>query len=549
MLRRMEFSSARRYAEAGVCSVSQGTGNQMGPTRTKAQNQARDRPLSRWPLIVLALIVIAGGAFRLFRIDVVDLTRDEAFSWRLIRYDVPELIRRTSADVHPPLYYLALKGWVWQCGASIVAMRVFSALLGVASIVVAYCAALEAFRLSDVCRRCSSATKHTSALLAAGLLAFNSLQIEASRTARMYPLGVFLAVFSSWTLLRASGAQTKFSRTSWWSLYGLTTGLFCLTHNFALFTFAAQVLFVGTEWLRAKREDSPQARHLAQGWLLAAVIAAALYMPWVPALVSQFREVRAGYWIPPMTWSLLKNGLVEWTTGIQHPTSIEGWLILLALGAACVSVARWRDRAGWFFAVQAVVPWLLCLAIGKVAESPIFQIRYMVLSQVAMFGLGAVVSLRSSTVLRGCLLATIVGSTVLSSVEYSASIPAQLPASGEAMRFVQQHYEAGDVIVASSQRTVNRLLYYSSRVGMSNVDVRCVIHEDSGGHVVHMASLTDNQIIWGDQWSDFTPPRLWHVYDLHEGDPPLIEHMKRVNEKDFTDDQDTHYIATLYVAD
>ena len=63
--------------------------------------------------LVLGLLVVGlAFAVRADRLGFGVLSADESFSWRLTRYPVSDLVRRTGADVHPPFYYLLLKPWV-----------------------------------------------------------------------------------------------------------------------------------------------------------------------------------------------------------------------------------------------------------------------------------------------------------------------------------------------------------------------------------------------------------------------------------------------------
>jgi mannosyltransferase len=48
---------------------------------------------------------------------------DEAYSIFLAKQPVAELIRLTSIDGHPPLYYLLLKGWAAMFGFGELALR------------------------------------------------------------------------------------------------------------------------------------------------------------------------------------------------------------------------------------------------------------------------------------------------------------------------------------------------------------------------------------------------------------------------------------------
>src|SRR5512135_3670105 len=73
------------------------------------------RTSGRWRLALLA-ILLAGTALRLFRLGAGSLWYDETVSVYLAGSPVPELLRHTAGDIHPPGYYLLLRGWLLVAG-------------------------------------------------------------------------------------------------------------------------------------------------------------------------------------------------------------------------------------------------------------------------------------------------------------------------------------------------------------------------------------------------------------------------------------------------
>ena len=63
---------------------------------------------------MLAAASVAGFATRLWMLGDKSLWLDEAFSWKMARFPVPDMIRGTASDVHPPLLYLILHYWLDQ---------------------------------------------------------------------------------------------------------------------------------------------------------------------------------------------------------------------------------------------------------------------------------------------------------------------------------------------------------------------------------------------------------------------------------------------------
>jgi len=99
-----------------------------------------------WRWLPLLAVVAVGLAVRFYRLDGPVIGHDEAFSWRLTEYSVGELVQRTGADVHPPLYYVLLKGWCAVFGDSLGALRGLSVVFGLLAIVMVYGVGVEALR-------------------------------------------------------------------------------------------------------------------------------------------------------------------------------------------------------------------------------------------------------------------------------------------------------------------------------------------------------------------------------------------------------------------
>src|SRR5688572_27598207 len=98
-------------------------------------------------LVLLLFIVVLGVGLRSYHLTARSLWFDEAFSWRLSQFPLPELISRDAQDVHPPLYYILLKGWTVVFGASLLALRSFSVFL--AALTIAFCYLFVSYAFSS----------------------------------------------------------------------------------------------------------------------------------------------------------------------------------------------------------------------------------------------------------------------------------------------------------------------------------------------------------------------------------------------------------------
>src|SRR5688500_1460780 len=74
----------------------------------------------------LVAIVVAGAILRLHHLGAQSLWLDEAFSISIAGSTIDYILETTSEDVHPPLYYFLLYGWVQLLGATEWTGRLFS---------------------------------------------------------------------------------------------------------------------------------------------------------------------------------------------------------------------------------------------------------------------------------------------------------------------------------------------------------------------------------------------------------------------------------------
>lgn len=93
------------------------------------------RRLLRWasqhgliPILLLAALV------RFYDLTAAAIWGDEASSLLLARYSLSGIWNHAAFDVHPPLYFMLLHGWMALFGDGIFAVRCFSALAGIATV-------------------------------------------------------------------------------------------------------------------------------------------------------------------------------------------------------------------------------------------------------------------------------------------------------------------------------------------------------------------------------------------------------------------------------
>lgn len=252
----------------------------------------------RQALIACFLTLIVAFALRWHGVIDRTLSFDEAFSWRLVTaYSTWDVVQRTAADVHPPLYYLLLKAWTGVWGDGPVALRSLSILLACVSIPMIYVLSRDVYRWT--LRTADERSARAAGVIAALLLTTSGAHIRWSTEARMYSLACLLGMASTWLLARCTlePPSSRRGRITLWTLYALTACASLYTHNYMIFVFLGQVV-----WLvligfgpGANAESTTTSAARDSAGLMAVAGVCFGYAPWVPVLFRQADQVRHGY--------------------------------------------------------------------------------------------------------------------------------------------------------------------------------------------------------------------------------------------------------------
>jgi uncharacterized membrane protein len=219
---------------------------------------ATPRLPSWWPLAALTLLA---AALRLSTLDLQSFWYDEAFTPVHVLH--PSLWATLRAVVHtentPPLWYILAWGSARLFGTGEVALRLPSALAGIATVPVAWGIGWELAGRGVSGRR--------AALVAALLVAVNPLLVWYSQEARAYGLFVLCAALALLCCLRADAEPTPRRL----ALFALSGALALLTHYFAVFLLIPMAL-----WLLRPRRPAPDGARPSRLPALAAVAALAV---------------------------------------------------------------------------------------------------------------------------------------------------------------------------------------------------------------------------------------------------------------------------------
>ena len=280
-------------------------------------------------LWALALLTALGAAMRFASIDVQSFHHDEVITAiRVIPGSFGDMLHAVKgSESNPPLYYVLAWGWAKAFGSDEVGLRSLSALLGTATVPLAYCIGAEL-------------AHRRAGLIAAALVAVSPMLIWYSQEARSYALLVLLCAAS--LLFFARALRTRSGRDL--ALWALCSALALYSHYFAVFAVGIEALWLLVA-LRAR-------------WrvvLPAVAVVAAAGLALLPLVSAQVNPTHIG-WIEEglLSTRFLETGvsfLIGETGHVIAEPPRERYALLPAIlfGVSLLLVAAWgkrRERRG-----------------------------------------------------------------------------------------------------------------------------------------------------------------------------------------------------------
>ena len=290
-------------------------------------------------------------------------------------------------------------------------------------------------------------------MLAAVFLAINPFQIQYALEARMYTLGTFLILWSSYFLIK--GLESTNSK-KYWVGFSLTVAASLYTHYYLLFSVAAQGLFVLLYFLR-HREVKKFAAAIA-----AFVLAFVLYIPWIPTLLAQVGRVQENYWIPAMTawsvpgtvWKMIFGG-----DGVRNSILVISSIVTLYL--IYYFLKRVSSFSKWLVLLGLLVP--LAAAIAISFQSNLYLDRYFVFASL-YFTILLAITLHyvPKLYLRWFLIALFIAGMLYSfSANWKKLDATDKPGMSQAAQIINLNAKPGDKIYVGSSFIFFTFKYYN----------------------------------------------------------------------------------------
>lgn len=321
---------------------------------TAAVEQSRPAATPSWwvehrYLLAISGITLLGALVRIVGLGSEPFWLDEAHTANFTTMTLGEL---WSFDplynrANPPAYIVLMKAWA-QISRSEEWFRAPSVLAGVLTIPLLYL----------ICARMGS---RRAGVLAALLLALAGYQVHYSQEARAYAIltmlvaVVILAIVQMVTepdgdLARPVRRRPKTPRSrgqglrrpiTWtdvaWPAYGLATGLALHMHNTSLTIPLAASAGAGIWWVSTQ----PKPPRFVRNWVLANLLALAVWAPWIPGFIKQLSRVSNEFWATSPTWTTALRDfavLAKGDIGAMLPFVETWWFNALVLIAVAVLV-------------------------------------------------------------------------------------------------------------------------------------------------------------------------------------------------------------------
>lgn len=327
--------------------------------------------LYRYRWLLMVVLLLAGFALRLYRLDYQSVWWDEGISLHLATSGMGEIILDRLNNIHPPLYFFILKGWLALVGVTPFTGRYLSTLAGFAQIAVVFA----------VARHWSGRVYRDRSpipWIAAFLLLISPLSVIYAQEIRVYAMLPLCYLAMLWQAERLLDGERLTARSL--LILGVLQWTGLHLHYIAIFAVAYIALW-GVVVL-SRRQDWSGLRR----WIVLHALVALASLPWLAAVLSNWVAVRAeagaGTFttdpVPPLyllaqVWTFHLTGLAgALSSDLVRAGAAMTAICLTGLAIICLSVndgepAMPSSRRAMLARLMA--HWLVPLTMGFVAWS------------------------------------------------------------------------------------------------------------------------------------------------------------------------------------
>jgi mannosyltransferase len=277
--------------------------------------------MPRWapawlPRMAVVAVVAVGVLLRLYNRS--NLWLDEALSVNISELPVGDLLDALRHDGHPPLYYLLLHYWMEVFGDGDVAVRLLSAVFGVAALPLAWVAG----------RRLAGRAGGRWALV---VVALSPYCIRYSTETRMYSL-VMVLVLVGYLLLTDALRQPTLPRLGG---VAVVSGLLLLTHYWSFWLIGGVGLLLVVRWWRHREE-----RRTTGSVILAVAAGGVLFLPWLGGFLYQMEHTGTPWGAPYRPTALVQATALDMAGGSNFSEAALGAFGFVVLCLLALFVVR-----------------------------------------------------------------------------------------------------------------------------------------------------------------------------------------------------------------
>lgn len=230
-------------------------------------------------LLVLAGLLLVAYSVRLYRLDYQSIWWDEGISLHLATSGVSEIIRDRQNNIHPPLYFIILKGWLALVGVSAFTGRYLSVIASLGQVAVVFSAVRFWSKRAGI--------GHVAIIpwLTALFMLIAPLSVIYGQEIRVYaflPL-IYLATLLLAEIHLSSGRSPLrpliyLALLEWFGLH---------LHYIAIFGVAYIAIWGALVFIR--RRDMPGLRR----WIIAHVLVVLASLPWLVGVIRNWSAIQA----------------------------------------------------------------------------------------------------------------------------------------------------------------------------------------------------------------------------------------------------------------
>jgi 4-amino-4-deoxy-L-arabinose transferase-like glycosyltransferase len=277
----------------------------------------------KFPVIwLLVPILLLAYGLRVWLLADTNINWDEGYSVWMSRHPLDVMMDTTARDVHPPLYYLMLRGGRFLWGEGEFAWRYVSLLTGVFAVALVY-------RFGQV------VGGRYVGVIAAVLLAVSRANVHISQLTRMHILAAVLCTGAMWAAVRIWDNPRRWRAMLVYVL--CTAGALYTFYLTIMLPLAVNTAALVVLWWKFRRDGTRPALTFAGMWAGLQVIAALLFVPWMLYAVERM----FGWRSDDITRPLFFMQFYSSTLTVGRPTFDLSQLPFVGVYLAAIAAGMW----------------------------------------------------------------------------------------------------------------------------------------------------------------------------------------------------------------